>query len=145
MCGGKNPDGPVEKRPSRGSQVIVDEKTSSYLGSGSQVKQRTSIVDKTLQVGVAPAPKRVPTKKFLDAILSSKELTNALEAFLEAEFCIENLLFIKKTGEYKDYYLKMDIEDEKARTELGRIRDQVLHDFMLPTSENEVNLMLSTR
>lgn len=64
MCGGsKNPDGAVV-------EVVAVEPDVKRLSKAT------------------PSIKRVPTKKVLDAILASKELTNALETFLASEFCM---------------------------------------------------------
>jgi hypothetical protein len=117
MCGGKNVDGPkeIQKEPE-------------------ELKQIKSVT-------VAPLPKRLPTRKFLDAILASKELCVALESFLQAEFCLENLLFIQKTGEYRQLYQTLNLENEEDRRKLGEIRDFVLKEFMLPSSEKEVFLV----
>ncbi len=123
MCGGsKNPDGPS-----------VNQTAPAKQGGGGGGEARKS-------VAAAPAviPKRMPTRKFLDAILASKELTSALEAFLESEFCLENLVFIQKTGQYREAFLKSDIEKTEDRIKLQDLREEILKDFMLPTSEKEV-------
>jgi hypothetical protein len=119
MCGGKNVDGPVEKPKEVPNQT--ESKTAS-------VKATTM---------VAPV-KRVATRKFLDAILANKELTAALEQFLQAEFCIENLLFLQKTASYRELYQKANLEKQEDRVKLGEIRDFIQKEFMLPSSEKEV-------
>ena len=121
MCSGsKNPDGPIP----------VAAKSSSGWSTSDAKKANASSAN--------IITKRVATKKFLDAILASRELTTALESFLESEFCLENLLFIQKTGSYREEFVAADIDTPEARIYLQELRDEILRDFLLPTSEKEV-------
>jgi hypothetical protein len=121
MCGGKNVDG---KRAESETDSEVSGMHSSQM--------------KSMFVAISPLPRRVPTRKFLDAILSNKELCQALEAFLQAEFCIENLLFLKRTGEYRELCQKSKMDSEEDRIKMGEFRDLIQKEFMLPSSEKEV-------
>jgi hypothetical protein len=120
MCGGKTPDGPPKKSNEEDNQAT----------------------QKSANLKPTAIPKKVATKKFLDAILLSKELTQALESFLEAEFCLENLLFIQKVGVYKDSLKNVNFEDLKKRKQQELLRDAIQQQFMLPSSEAEVLLVL---
>ncbi|KAJ2998309.1 hypothetical protein HDV02_004623 [Globomyces sp. JEL0801] len=119
MCGSKQPDGPPAAKNNTAAPAEAAKPTI---------------------INSAPAPKRVATKKFLDAILQSKELTAALESFLTTEFCIENLLFIQKCGYYTEVFGKSDLEKQEDRVKLAGIRDDIQKEFMMPTSEREVNI-----
>lgn len=120
MCGGKNVDGPVETKPAAATTERESKSTTS---------KTTTVVP----------IKRVATRKFLDAILANKELTAALETFLQSEFCVENLLFLQQTAKYRELYQKSNVEKEEDRIKLGEVRDNIQKEFMLPSSEKEVN------
>jgi hypothetical protein len=113
MCGGKNPDGQTKKTVAQDTPPVL---------------QKTNIT----------LPKRTPTRKFLDAILASRELTQALEAFLQSEFCLENLLFLQQVGLYKESFENTNLDSEATRKEQEQHREQIQNDFMLPSSETEV-------
>lgn len=120
MCGGKNPDGASSKQV---DEDCASQITSSFKPTGS--------------------PQKASTKKFLETILASKELTQALESFLQAEFCLENLLFIQKVGKYKESLKKVNFEDFDKRKAQDLARQAIQKEFMLLTSEREVLLYLS--
>ncbi|KAJ3276039.1 hypothetical protein HDV01_006209 [Terramyces sp. JEL0728] len=123
MCGGsKNPDGPAAVAPQK---VEGNGNNGKADGKPSELTPTTAVL------------KRQPTKKFLEAILQSKELSQALESFLQAEFCLENLLFIQRSGNYREEFKKSDLENPEHRQKLEQLRAAIMSDFMLPTSERE--------
>ncbi|KAJ3309167.1 hypothetical protein HDV04_000446 [Boothiomyces sp. JEL0838] len=124
MCGGsKNPDGPAAVAPQK-----AEANNTKADSKPSELTPTTAVL------------KRQPTKKFLEAILQSKELSQALESFLQAEFCLENLLFIQRTGNYREAFKKSDLDKPEDRQKLEQLSSAIMNDFMLPTSEREVNI-----
>lgn len=83
--------------------------------------------------------KRIATRKDLDSILASPALVKAFEAYLEAEFCSENLLFIQKVKKYTRAIRAIDdVINTKARVKLDVMRDEIQSEFLKDTSTKEV-------
>ncbi|KAI8902742.1 hypothetical protein BC833DRAFT_561424 [Globomyces pollinis-pini] len=123
MCGPKHPDGPV----ATSSVAPLDKKVDNNQ------KRRQSIA-------VGAVVKRVPTRKFLDAVLANDSLRQCLETFLTAEFCAESLHFIMAIDNYIIEVKKLDLEKDENRLRLVQLRDTIMKNFLLPTSETEVNI-----
>ncbi|KAJ3320748.1 hypothetical protein HDV06_005041 [Boothiomyces sp. JEL0866] len=75
-----------------------------------------------------------------EAILMSKAQADALELFLTEEYCVENLHFIWDVRSYKDKVQNLDLSSKADRDTLADFRERIKTDYLLPSSNKEVNL-----
>ena len=149
MCRKKtSPDGPIREISSKsgGSQPLnlfeVDSQTATYLGSVHH-KVRKSSIDPTLVVGSAHnQTTAAPTIKYFEMCLLSKPIVKVLDEFLDNEFCSETLQFIKKVDEYQLQLHEMNLQDEIQRRDLSCFREEIIKEFLMSSSENEVILLI---
>ena len=142
MCrSNSRPDGPIIELSSKGSQPLnlfeVDSQTATYLGSVHH-KVRKSSIDPTLTVGSSAQMTAQPTLKYLEMVIQNKKMCEALDQFLDNEFCNETLLFLKKVDEYQLQLHEMNLGDEIQRRDLSCFREEIIKEFLMSTSENEV-------